>query len=528
MRPFNIKIFLISFLVMALVACGGAGNSSNSPSSTSSSSSSSSSGITSTQGVGALLWEDNFDTFDEQHWKIDIGDGCDQGLCGWGNQELQWYHQDNVFIDSGFLVLRAQNSNAQATQHNSKVFTSGKIISKDKIAVQYGMIETRVKIPRVEQGLWPAVWMLGTSPNPWPNKGEIDIMEAGHSAQSRSNAGHPSADMNAYVGSNIIFYAEAACVPENPTCAASTAWQTDNAYIAATSIEDRFLTYRLYWTDSELKFTVQEDGVDCTPTGTKARFVNANGGVECELYETPFAITEESKAFQAPFYLLFNLAVGGNFTDAATNDQVSANLPADMLIDYIRVYEFNGQGRIIEGEAPKPIAEEGVFGVLTDERSTDNQLTVGVDADVFVWNTESVVNGSASPLEGDNAIAWLYNSPGQWFGGGVHARGVPNMSAYENGYLVFSMQIPDNIAFRIGMEDAYSNQSWVNFSANENKYGLQRGNWSEVKIPIADIRSPELALQAMKGLFYLASIDGRFPSTTFELAVDDIRWEPAE
>jgi len=41
--------------------------------------------------IGPILWEENFNTLNDQTWTVDTGNGCDQGLCGWGNQELQWY-----------------------------------------------------------------------------------------------------------------------------------------------------------------------------------------------------------------------------------------------------------------------------------------------------------------------------------------------------------------------------------------------------------------------------------------------------
>ena len=103
--------------------------------------------------VGPLLWQENFDSLDSDIWNIDVGDGCDQGLCGWGNQELQWYHPDNVSIatipgegNNKALILTAKN---QAV--SGRAFTSGKVTTKNKLAVQYGMIEVRMKDPVVDK-----------------------------------------------------------------------------------------------------------------------------------------------------------------------------------------------------------------------------------------------------------------------------------------------------------------------------------------------------------------------------------------
>ena len=214
--------------------------------------------------IGNLLFEDNFNSVNPDSWNQIEGDGCAIGLCGWGNQELQWYSADNLSIEdvpgepgNKALVLQARNDAI-----GGRAFSSGKIDSEQKLAVQYGMIEVRLRVPQLGIGLWPAAWMLGTSTASWPAKGEIDMMEMGHRAQGRAEAGHPGADINSYVGANAIFYADAACVPENPTCAAMTAWQTDNAYVAVQPLSNRFVTYRTYWTDSQLRFTVVDNGVE--------------------------------------------------------------------------------------------------------------------------------------------------------------------------------------------------------------------------------------------------------------------------
>jgi len=462
--------------------------------------------------VGQLLWEDNFDTLNSDIWTIDTGDGCDQGLCGWGNQELQWYSENNTYIETvpgetgnNALVLEAKSENS-----NGYAFTSGKVQTSNKIAVQYGMIEVRVMIPDVGVGLWPAAWMLGTSAQSWPAKGEIDMMEMGHSEQAREDAGFPGAEINNYVGSNLIFYTDAACNDANPTCAASVAWKNDNAHVSDTPLTNRFVTYRTYWTDSQIRFTVEDNGV------------------EIDLYDAPFSIGEESNEFQAPFYFLLNLAVGGNFTDAATNSEVTATTPAKMYVDYVRVYELDGQGQVLIGDQTVP--ENGPFGIFTDETDTYSKLVAGQDTDVYVWNTNSIETGTTPAYEGDNVIAWSYTSANEWFGGGIHTRQLRDLSNFsENGKLSFKIKIPADVSFRVGIEDSYTNQNWVEFPANETAYGLVRnGEWATATIPVDDIRGKLIALQSIKGLFYIASVDGQLPTAPFEMAIDDIVWTGAD
>ncbi|TYK66110.1 carbohydrate-binding domain-containing protein [Colwellia echini] len=458
--------------------------------------------------VGQLLWEDNFNTLNTENWHVDVGDGCDQGLCGWGNAELQWYGESNTYIDDvpGETGNKALVLEARSEASNGYAFTSGKVESSDKVAVQYGMIEVRLQIPDVGIGLWPAAWMLGTSTQSWPAKGEIDMMEMGQSAQAREDAGFPGAEINNYVGSNLIFYTEDACSDGNPTCAASVAWQNDNAHLSSTPLTNRFVTYRTYWTETEIRFTVEDNGV------------------EYDMFDSPFGISADADEFQAPFFLLLNLAVGGNFTDAATNDQVTATTPAKMYIDYVRVYELDGQGEVFIGN--QTVAEAGTFGVFTDTTPTNNKLEAGQTSDIYVWNTGTVVDGTIAPIEGDNAISWSYTGTNEWFGGGINTRQVRDMSNFaDDGEITFNIKIPADVSFKIGIEDSYTNQNWLDFPANTTTYGLVRnGEWATATIPVADMRGTLIALQAIEGMFYIASMDSDLPSGPFEMAIDDIVW----
>jgi beta-glucanase (GH16 family) len=131
--------------------------------------------------IGQLPWSEEFNgpSLDASRWTAMDGNVCQINLCGYGNQELEYYSPNNVSIaDVPFepgtraLAIRAQNQTV-----GSNVFTSGKIDSHGKVQVQYGMIEIRMATPNIATGLWPASWMLGTSPQTWPRNGEIDIME---------------------------------------------------------------------------------------------------------------------------------------------------------------------------------------------------------------------------------------------------------------------------------------------------------------------------------------------------------------
>ena len=467
--------------------------------------------------VGNLLWEENFDNLDPEIWSVDEGNGCEIGLCGWGNQELEYYSSNNVFIDAvpgeggnNAVVFEVREEPATDTFGNNYSFTSGKIHSENGVSVQYGMIETRVRVPDLQDGLWPAFWMLGTTTAGWPRKGELDIMEMGHSDSGIDSHQHPGTPQNNFVGANAIFYADAACVVGNETCAASTAYQTDNAYVSDTPMNDRFMIYRMYWTDTEIRFTAIDNGV------------------EYDMYDNPIPITEESAELAEPFYFLSNLAVGGTFTGLLNVGDISAPTPSKMYVDYIRVYEYDGLGEVTLGNTSSP--EYGTFGVFTDLSSTNNQLEPGINSDIYVWNTASIVEGSEPSFEGENVIAWQYNNPGQWFGGGVQSQQPLDLSAFiDDGELTFRIKIPANVSFRIGITDTFTNQNWVEFPANTTAYGLVRdGEWGQARIPVSELQGGFLALQSTEYPFAITSIDGALPTNEFQMAIDDVLWEGGE
>ena len=423
--------------------------------------------------IGKLIWSEEFNgtSLDTSLWSAVEGNGCQINLCGYGNQELEYYSPNNVSIQSvpfepgtRALAIKAQNQVV-----GSNAFTSGKISSSGKVQVQYGMVEMRISTPQVGTGLWPAAWMLGTSPQTWPRNGEIDIVEMGHSNAGRALAGYPA--INNYVGSNVITYQDAACGTGNASCAASTAWQTKNWYIASTPLINRFVTYRLYWTESQMRFTVIDNGV------------------EHDMYQNPLPVN--STSLQAPFYLLFNLAVGGNFTDAANPSQVTAPLPGTMYVDYVRVYQLDGKGEVKVGNATVP--EVGKFGVFTDLTAVNNKQDAGVSSDIWNWNNASMSAGTTPPYEGSHVIAWNYSAANQWFGSSIQSRQVHDMSNYRNGTLKFKIKMPANVAFKVGIGDTYTNQGTVTFPANVATYGLVRdGNWGTATIPVTALTTISL------------------------------------
>jgi beta-glucanase (GH16 family) len=129
----------------------------------------------------AFIWNDEFDgtSLNTSNWEYQIGDGCDIGtdFCGWGNQELQYYLEENVQVSNGTLKIIAKQE-----AYGGKQYTSARIRSLGKVELdltqEHLRLEARIQV-LAGKGLWSAFWMLPSFLNvtSWPLGGEIDIME---------------------------------------------------------------------------------------------------------------------------------------------------------------------------------------------------------------------------------------------------------------------------------------------------------------------------------------------------------------
>lgn len=240
-----------------------------------------------------LVWNDEFDgtSVDSAKWNYDIGNGNG----GWGNNELQYYtsRPTNVYVSGGFLNIVARK---EVPQYNGFDYTSAKLQSQGKFSKTYGRFEFRARLPQ-GKGYWPALWMMPQDSvyGGWAASGEIDIMEnKGRLPTMVSGAIH-------YGGTwpnNTFAYAD---------------YTFPNGGMATD-----FHVYALEWSTNSLKWYV--DGV-LFQTRTSWNSTAAP-------YPAPF---------NQPFYLIMNLAVGGNFDG---NPDGTTVFPGLMQVDYARVYEF--------------------------------------------------------------------------------------------------------------------------------------------------------------------------------------------
>lgn len=230
-----------------------------------------------------LIWSDEFDgnELKAEHWSFVEGNGCPE-LCGFGNNELQVYTQQNYQVENGLLTIK--------TTYDNNVYASTRIHTQNKKSFQYGYIETRAKLP-IGEGIWPAFWLVGDNIKEvgWPLCGEIDVMEY---AGREPGIIHTSLHTKDSHGRTI-----------------------NTQRTKVDKIEEYFHLYAVDWSSEKMDFYIDNKLVYTFNPANK---------------------TEEIWPYDQPFYLLFNTAVGGNFGGSKVDLTI---FPQEYIIDYVRVYE---------------------------------------------------------------------------------------------------------------------------------------------------------------------------------------------
>ncbi|KAH7700735.1 hypothetical protein AAVH_32142 [Aphelenchoides avenae] len=227
-----------------------------------------------------IVWQEDFlgTALDKTKWNVEV----DVPVY---NDEKQNYRGENVQVTGGNLVITAKKQSS-----NGQQYTSGRINTSNKFNFTYGYIESRMKYPLVK-GTWPAFWTLGERNNVapyWPVGGEIDIME--------------------HVNDNAVVE--------------FTMWWAKDSSNAETS----YGTYKTIANPGDWHVYAAE----WTPTYVKM-FVDGQ-----QMFNMSIADKTKFSAFHAPHHVLLNMAVGGEMPGPVIDD---AKLPAQMLVDYVKVYK---------------------------------------------------------------------------------------------------------------------------------------------------------------------------------------------
>lgn len=235
-----------------------------------------------------LSWQDEFDGLElnPSKWTSVIGGD------GFGNNELQYYtdRPKNVYIDHGMLVIQAIQEIYTGAEGITRHFTSARLETREKFSQAYGRFEARISLPSGSPGVWSAYWLLGDGPSKWPAQGEIDVIES---------IGEPSVVYGTIHGPG---YSGAKGVVSR--------FSLEDA-----SHPDAFHVYAIEWDPQSIRWYIDE-----------------------KLYKTVTPSDLPASAlwvYNQPFYLILNLAVGGDWPGSPTRDTA---FPQRMYVDYVRAY----------------------------------------------------------------------------------------------------------------------------------------------------------------------------------------------
>ncbi len=239
-----------------------------------------------------VVWNDEFSAAngslpDSTKWTMETGGG------GWGNNELETYtnRPQNAHVQDGNLVITAAKETYTGNDGITRNYTSARIKTAGLFQQQYGRFEARIKIPQ-GQGMWPAFWMLGNNIGTvgWPTCGEIDIME---NIGKEPDKVHGSMHGPGYSGGNSL---------------------TGTFTLTTGKFADDFHVFAIEWEPSVVRFYVDSNLYETRTTA------DVPGG--------------GTWVFAHPFFVLLNVAVGGDWPGAPDNTTV---FPQTMLVDYVRV-----------------------------------------------------------------------------------------------------------------------------------------------------------------------------------------------
>jgi len=291
-----------------------------------------------------MVWSDEFNdaagtAANPSVWGQEVGDGTANGIPGWGNDELEYYTAgtSNAATDGqGNLQITVKEADGSLMCYYGPCeYTSARLLTKDRFEVAYGRVEARIKVPE-GAGLWPAFWMLGTDIDQvdWPQTGEIDIME------------HVGRQPNQVFGTL-----------HGPGYSGGQSY--GGFYDLGVPVADEYHTYAVEWQPDQIAWYI--DGIQYFKATSVDAFLQGKQWV-----------------FNHPFFILLNVAVGGNFGGAVGPD---TTFPQSMSVDYVRLYQAK----------PKPVTFKASFMEdFTGWQKVSLPFTAFTNEDGFVLNTANI------------------------------------------------------------------------------------------------------------------------------------------
>lgn len=271
-----------------------------------------------------LTWSDDFDgkEIDRAKWDFDLGNGFTTAdktfVSGWGNNELEYYTSEakNVFVKDGMLHIVAvkEKEKVKGCDYTSARLKTRKADGSGLFSQKYGKFEFRAKLP-TGKGVWPAIWMLPQKEKygGWAASGEIDILET---------KGH---EPNKVLG----------------TLHFGSGWPANTHISKDYNLPDKgtiadFHVYTLEWEPGEIRWYVDDHLYSTQSFWWSSSKRDGNKGAKPAKEED---LNPWPAPFDQPFYIVMNVAVGGNFPGKPDK---TTTFPVEMVVDYVRVYEKVG------------------------------------------------------------------------------------------------------------------------------------------------------------------------------------------
>jgi beta-glucanase (GH16 family) len=309
-----------------------------------------------------IVWSDEFSgaSIDTSSWTFENGNNG-----GWGNSELEYYtsRPQNAYVSNGLLHIVAQRESFASFN-----YTSARMKTQGAFSKTYGRFEFRAKLPS-GLGFWPALWLLGTNISSvgWPACGEVDIME---------NKGSVLTTVQ-----GTIHYSDAGNNHQQ---------STGHFYSANNGTVTNFHNYMLEWRTNQVRWLV--DGIVYE---TQTNWTSSTGP-----YPAPFNM---------PFFIIMNLAVGGNYLGNPSVSNINANtvFPGDMQVDYVRVWDLTPPLQLSVTRSNSNVVLSWPAGIVCHLQAQTNTLgSAGVWADV-----PGAVNPYVTPPTGGASVFYRLQSP---------------------------------------------------------------------------------------------------------------------
>ena len=356
-----------------------------------------------------LFWNEEFlgSQIDTDLWSYDLGTGSN----GWGNNEFQYYQRENASLVDGKLVIEAKRES-----FGGRDYTSSRLKTQGSFDFRYGRLDVRAKLPE-GQGIWPAIWMLGSSFTQigWPFSGEIDVMEM-IGGSDREDTVYGTAHWNQGGVER----------PYQPVMFGGS-YSLNNGE----TFSDDFHTFSVQWDADEIAWLVDD-----------VRF-----------HVMSLDDSDNLAAFQEKFFIILNVAVGGNWPGAPDD---STQFPQRMEIDFLRLYQDpNNQAPQVtligpasvtvlvgsEFDDPGAIATDREDGDLSSSIEIDglNELNVNVEGEYVL--TYSITDSSGETVSVERIVNVIFRESAELV---LFADGAVDQARWDQGLNAFDEELVIN------------------------------------------------------------------------------------